>query len=54
MSKKFVGVVVCGWVVVVVGKPNFVKDFRPRLPLDLCFDFGLGLGQAFQKNVMQV
>ena len=47
---------VCGgggeWVV--VGKPNLVKDFCPRLPLDLCFDFGLGLGQAFQKNVMQV
>ena len=36
---------VCGgWV---VGKPNLVKDFCPRLPLDLCFDFGLG--QAFQK-----
>ena len=27
-----------------VGKPNLVKDFCPRLPLDLDF----GLGQAFQ------
>ena len=25
-------------------KPNLVKDFHPRLPLDLCFV----LGQAFQ------
>ena len=43
---------VCGvwWV---VGKPNLVKDFCPRLPLDLCFDFcfDFGLGQAFQFNV---
>ena len=42
---------VCGgggvWVVV-VGKPNLVKDFCPRLPLDLDLDFVLGLGQAFQ------
>ena len=30
----------------VVGKPNLVKDFCPRLPLDL--DLVLGLGQAFQ------
>ena len=32
-----------------VGKPNLVKDFCPRLPLDLDLDFVLGLGQAFQK-----
>ena len=31
-----------------VGKPNLVKDFCPRLPLDLDLDFVLGLGQAFQ------
>ena len=31
-----------------VGKPNLVKDFCPRLPLD--FDFDIGLGQAFQKS----
>ena len=34
----------------VVGKPNLVKDFCPRLPLDLCFDFDFGLGQAFQQG----
>ena len=34
-----------------VGKPNLVKYFCPRLPLDLCFDFGLG--QAFQKRSMR-
>ena len=34
---------------VVVCKPNFVKDFCPRLPLDLDLDFVLGLGQAFQN-----
>ena len=39
----------CGGVcVVVVGKPNLVKDFCPRLPLDLDLDFVLG--QAFQKK----
>ena len=36
--------------VVVVGKPNLVKDFCPRLPLDLDLDFVLGLGQAFQLD----
>ena len=35
--------------VCVVGKPNLVKDFCSRLPLDLDLDFVLGLGQAFQK-----
>ena len=30
-----------------VGKPNLVKDFCPRLPWYL--DFVLGLGQAFQN-----
>ena len=40
-------------VVVVVGKPNLVKDFCPRLLLDLCFDFDFGLGQAFQFLMMQ-
>ena len=34
----------------VVGKPNLVKDFCPRLPLDLDLDFVLGLGQAFQLH----
>ena len=34
----------------VVGKPNLVKDFCPKLPLDLDLDFVLGLGQAFQKK----
>ena len=37
--------VVCVWV---VGKPNLVKDFCPRLPLDLDLDFVLRFGQAFQ------
>ena len=31
-----------------MGKPNLVKDFCPRLPLDLDLDFVLG--QAFQKS----
>ena len=33
-----------------VCKPNLVKDFCPRLPLDLDLDFVLGLGQAFQNE----
>ena len=41
---------VCGCVGVCVGKPNLVKDFCPRLPLDLDLDFVLGLEQAFQKE----
>ena len=32
-----------------MGKPNLVKDFCPKLPLDLDLDFVLGLGQAFKK-----
>ena len=36
------------WCVVVVCKPNLVKDLCPRLLLDLCFVLRLGLGQAFQ------
>ena len=37
-----------------VGKPNLVKDFCTRLPLDLDLDFVLGLGQAFQQYVIDM
>ena len=44
------GVGVCVGVWVGVCKPNLVKDFCPRLPLDLDLDVVLGLGQAFQNQ----